>query len=205
MFVDQAALFTSLRDALAATNRRLSPGGAIRQPLAVSVGDEFQGVLDTAEAALAAIVLVRLSLATGPALEMADGDPQTPQVRFGLGLGEVAFTDASDPRHGQTGSAWWHAREAIDDVAAAEARRATRDDRATGVVGAPRLVAASLVAIDHLVAGLDGHDAAIVFGLLDGHTQATIAADAGLSQSTVSRRLQTGALAAHDLLTELLT
>lgn len=177
---DQAGLFARIDTILGWVNNRLEP----LQPLAITVGDEFQGLFATRGDALLASMLVLVRAV--PDIEM----------RLGLGEGSVEV-HGDDPRAApQSGTAWWHARDAIDQLARMESKRGTPrtihtwfesdDDAWTGTVNA------YLVGRDHLISRFDEMDSSILLGLLDGETQSAIAARLETAQSNVSRRATTG-------------
>ncbi|MFI5427989.1 SatD family protein [Aeromicrobium sp. UC242_57] len=75
------------------------------------MGDEFQAVYTDLRSALRATLLLRLSL------------PDGLDCRFGIGLGDVVVVGRSDYGLTQDGSAWWSAREAIEEAKRRETRR----------------------------------------------------------------------------------
>jgi hypothetical protein len=179
---DRRRLHRHLEAALADLNAR----GTTTQALAVTVGDEFQGVFATLGGALDATVRLRLAL-----LPEAD-------VRFGIGRGESQVLDAA--RGIQDGSAWWAARAAIEDVEARASRAATRlvrtayrcaDDRPDPALPA---VMAALDCRDHMVGSLSDRSRRLLGGLMDDATQAELAAREGISASAVSQRVRADGL-----------
>lgn len=95
---DRAALQERLVTALAATDIRVPPW----RPLRMTIGDEFQGLYVDLGAALAATLHLRLFLDDGP------------QVRIGLGWGELTLRGEEGSPYGQDGPCWWRAREALE-------------------------------------------------------------------------------------------
>src|SRR5690606_35633958 len=79
------------------------------EPLRATVGDEFQAVDPTLDAALAALLLIQLVL------------PAELGRRFGVGVGEVRAVTGADAAL-QDGPGWWAARDAIDLVDARQQR-----------------------------------------------------------------------------------
>lgn len=172
------------------------------QPLAPTVGDEFQGVYtDVATAARAALV-VRLALG---------GDLDT---RCGIGIGSLEIVGSSDYGLTQDGPAWWAARDAIVEAKRREGGQTKRlrtwlevhepgdsDDTPEFDVA---LVNAFLLCRDDLVSRFDARQRRLVLGLLRGRTQKDLAAEEGISASAVSQSLRrAGAfsvLAADELL-----
>lgn len=178
---DRAALQQRLDTALRAVNG----GVAARQPLVMTIGDEFQGIYDRLPDALHATLLLPLHLA-----EAAD-------VRFGIGWGSLTLHDTWRAPYAQDGPAWWAARAALEGVTArARAKRSPRaartgfaidtGDETDRYVGA--LVNAYLLCRDQIVGRMDATDRRLLLGLLDGRTQSAIAAEEGITASAVSQR-----------------
>ena len=173
---DRAALHALLADALADVNDRF--GGDLR----LTVGDEYQGAFPSVGHALRATLALRLALLPG-----AD-------VRHGIGRGPVETLDAG--ARIEDGPGWWAARAAIDAVAAAQARPATRSARtayraAEGYAAPdPPVVDAALLGRDALVGRLSERGLSVLRGLLAGRTQREIAEAEGVSTSAVSQRVR---------------
>lgn len=177
---DQTAMLRRLAGGLAATADALP---AV-QPPRLTIGDEFQAVYTRLPVALEAALRLRLLVGTsehGPALDL----------RIGIGEGEVEVTGAAELPAGQSGTAWWRARDAIDAVSELVGRsqwpRSLRtvfrgDDDDEG------RVMAYLLCQDELVARLDDRDRHVLLGLLDGRQQADVAAELGISQPAVAKR-----------------
>lgn len=178
---DRASLHAGLSGVLAATNEQVAPLHRLR----VTVGDEFQGVYDTVGAALVASYRIRLGL-----IGLSD-------VRFGIGVGGVAVVDADAGI--QDGSAWWAAREAIQEVEQ-RADRPTHACLRTMVLTAPEVQPVSaelpvaLAGLDVLLGRLDDRSRRILAGFVDGRPQRAIADDEGVSPSAVSQRVRRDAL-----------
>ena len=83
--------------ALAIANETTTPV----QPLAPTIGDEFQGVYADVGSALRASLVVRLAL------------PADVDCRCGIGVGTLEIVGTSEYGHTQDGPAWWAARDAI--------------------------------------------------------------------------------------------
>lgn len=177
---DRQGLHARLTTALATE----AEGEGVMDPLAITVGDEFQGTFATLGAAIDAAWRVRLAL-----LPEVD-------VRIGLGWGEVTALDESV----QDGPGWWDAREAITWVAQEQSTSRTTHlrtayrSRATGAPS-PGAVNAALHCRDHLLGSLDDRSRRILGGLMADRTQAEIAHDEGISASAVSQRVRTGGIA----------
>lgn len=172
---DRAALHGRVTDALGAANARFRP----LDPLRVTVGDEFQGVFGSVGEALAASYAIRLALGAGD------------DVRFGLGRGRVQVIEAT--HNVQDGSAWWAAREALEDIEqrARGAHRVLRTGLAAGEDAAPidPALRTAVALVDVLLAGLDEPGRVILALLLGGQAQADAADALGISRSAVSQRV----------------
>jgi hypothetical protein len=181
--VDRRRLHDRLREVLDAVNDTAEP----QTPLRITVGDEYQGSFATVGAAIATALRVRLAL-----LPEAD-------VRHGVGWGEVTVL-ADEPRV-EDGPGWWAARDAIEVVAEAEHRAATRRRRtayrrAPGTDGPdPAAVEAALMLRDHVVSGLSDRSVSVLRGLLVGSTQREIAERLAITGSAVSQRVRADGLA----------
>jgi len=103
---DRALAQRQLTDAADRVNSLVTPV----QPIAATVGDEFQGLFADAASAFEATLLMRLWL------------PEGLDCRFGIGAGSYR-TIATTPHGIHDGSAWWSAREAIDVAKAKQDRR----------------------------------------------------------------------------------
>ncbi|MDO5678095.1 MAG: SatD family protein [Propionibacteriaceae bacterium] len=143
--------------------------------LRFTVGDELQGIYPDAPTALRAAYALRLAVA--PAVDL----------RVGIGLGEVAVIDAE--RGIQDGSAWWHAREAIDAVRKRAEDSGYRGTR-TAIVGAEDpLLVATVGLIDAQLARLREGAVGTLRGLMDGLTNAETAQLEGITESANSQRV----------------
>jgi hypothetical protein len=174
--VDQAGLLSNLEDVLAAVNSEV----AAWQPLQITIGDEFQGAYETIEKALCATLLVLLN---------AKGFRE---IRFGIGWGSISVSERNVMPLGQSGSSWWNARDAIDELKRDEKRNKYPKTVRTRFKGDNRsqtaLVNSFLATRDHILSRMDLMDARIALLLRQGTTQAQIADVLGTSQSNISRR-----------------
>lgn len=172
---DRRELHTHLQETL----DRVTEATSARQPLRITVGDEFQGVWDSRGEALHAAFLLRLSLL--PRVE----------TRYGLGWGEVTLLDEDGAV--QDGPGWWSARDAITAAKGAESQVRTdgRIVRTRWAEDSPFGVAidAAVRHRDLLIAGLDERSVRLLRGLLLGRTQSSLAEDEGISPTAVSRRV----------------
>jgi hypothetical protein len=180
---DRTRLHDRIESVLTAVNAELEPV----RPLAITVGDEFQGSFEHVGQALDAAFTVHLRL--------------LPEVdtRYGLGWGDVEVLDAD--RGIEDGPGWWAARDAIEWVAATARKAALRAVR-TGFRSeapdspSPAAIAAALLCRDQLVGSLDERSLRILRGLMQHHTQSELAAAEGVSGSAVSQRVRAAGLAA---------
>lgn len=150
------------------------------QPLRMTIGDEFQGLFEDVQSAISATLQIRLAL-----LPSVD-------VRIGIGWGTLDMVP-QDPPFGQDGPCWWRGREAIDEVKKSESSNAVpRSVRTLVRTGdaSEDLFNAYLVSRDHITAAWDEVDFEIARLYLEGTNQTGISKQVGLSQSSVSRRLQ---------------
>jgi hypothetical protein len=157
------------------------------QPLAPTVGDEFQGLYATVGAALQATMLVRLEL-----------DSRL-DCRFGVGVGYYAeIGKGALPI--QAGTAWWAARDAIVTVKSKESgRHPTLRTWFSSASENDDLTNAYLLARDHLVTSMDDRSRRLLLGTIQGRTQSELARAEGIGQSAVSRNLRrNGAFAVLD-------
>jgi hypothetical protein len=183
---DREDLQRELRDALDLANSRT----AAVQPLALTIGDEFQGLYGNLADALEATLSIRLSLHL-----RAD-------VRFGIGWGPLTTYDEKRAPFEQDGPAWWAAREAIERVRTMvhqrEMPRGVRSVLVTdgaadaGAKASARqvegLVNAFLLCRDELVSSMSARDAETMRYLLAGESPSAIAERQGVSLSAVSQR-----------------
>lgn len=157
------------------------------QPLAPTIGDEFQGVYAEVGSALRASLVVRLAL------------PADVDCRCGIGVGTLEIVGTSEYGHTQDGPAWWAARDAIVEAKRRETGQhkhvrswfavSERDDTGGGGVD-PNLVNAFLLCRDELVSRLDARQRRLVLGVLQGTSQKDLAASEGISPSAVSQSLR---------------
>jgi len=138
--------------------------------------DEFQAVYATVDDAVDATLVVRLAL------------PHELDLRFGIGVGELREVGDGGI---MDGSAWWRAREAID-----EAHR--REDRGspylrTWFAGEPgervEWVNAQLLLRDHIVSRMKERERRVALASLLGVSQREIADREHISQPAVSQNL----------------
>jgi hypothetical protein len=172
---DQRKLLSQLVEALAWVNKVVPA----LQPLAPSIGDEFQGAYASLDSALLASLLLQLH--TKGFLEL----------RFGLGWGDIAVLDPKTVPAGQSGTAWWAAREAIDHVAHPGTKGWPEGMRSWFIGGADSLrgpLNAYLLCRDQVLWRMDRKDARITIGLFLGENQVDMVRELGIEQSTISQR-----------------
>jgi len=159
-----------------------APDAAL-QPLAITVGDEFQGAYAQLAPALDATLLVQLRFAP------------IGRLRFGIGHGEIEFDPAVQPL-GQTGSAWYTARASIDQIKRQEEKpNAFRTCAFQSDDAALRgLVNAYLILRDEVLRRMDARDIQIAEKLIESLPQTEIAARVGIDPAAVSRRKTTNGI-----------
>jgi len=155
------------------------------QPIEATIGDEFQAVYATIAQALEATMLARLGL------------PEGVDCRFGLGLGNAVTVGSGAAGLLQDGSAWWLAREAIDEAHERQDSRTPstrswfRTDVKAESAGFPEpLVNAYLLARDQIIGSMTDRSRRIAFGAMIGRSQHDLAAEERISQSAVSQSLR---------------
>lgn len=158
------------------------------QPLAPTVGDEFQGVYADVGSALRASLVVRLAL------------PADVDCRCGIGVGTLEVVGTSEYGLTQDGPAWWAARDAIVEAKRRESGQNKRLRSWFVVSGSEGdhddvghdagLVNALLLCRDELVSRLDARQRRLVLGVLRGTSQKELAVSEGISASAVSQSLR---------------
>ncbi len=147
---------------------------------AFTIGDEFQARYPT------------LGEAVEASLQLHLRTMDVTRLRIGIGWGELIAEDPDRSPFAQDGPCWWRAREAIEAVdrsakgRAPEFRTAVRTETALDP-----LLNDYLLLRDTLLGGLDGVDAQIAIGLLEGISQTELAGRLRVNKSSVSRRANT--------------
>ena len=195
-FVDQRALFNSVQEGLRWLNQQTDPN----HPAQLMTGDEFQVAYTDVPTVLLASTLVSLRMF------------ETCRFRFGIGAGIVISDHRYSPA-AQSGTAWWRAREAIDDVKriqkTASRWPSTLSSRYIGE-GAPEdhYINSFLICRDQILNRMDAKDARITLGLFVGESQGEAARELNISQPTISSRQRANGpsalLRAHESLSGLL-
>lgn len=156
------------------------------QRLAVTVGDEFQGVFPDLASAVRAALLIRLSL--------------LPEVdtRYGLGSGPFMVFDDSRQPISQDGPAWWAAREAITTAKQRSDRPRSRSIRVWYLAATPDGASAGpgvgpvnayLSCCDELIGRMSPRELRLTRGVVEGVEQAELAEREGVVPSAVSQAL----------------
>lgn len=170
---DRRALQERLLEVLESVSERTG------RPLAVTLGDEFQGRFESVAAALAASWQLHLGMIG------------TAQLRIGVGWGEIVVEPEEESPFGQDGPAWWRARDAIEAVDASHPARTL----VLTETGWDDLLNAYLTLRDAHLDDLDQADATILSALAAGETQRAAAERLGIHESSVSRRVSRRRLA----------
>ncbi|WP_082097368.1 SatD family protein [Demequina silvatica] len=179
---DRAGAQEAVLDAFARAERSAD----VVRPLGATVGDEFQGIYASLADAIRVTTVAALVL------------PDEVEVRAGIGLGEVVAVegDISD------GSAWWRAREAIEEAHRRE--DAGGEVRAWCVGGSGDhggMASSTLLLRDHVLGRMKARERRIAAALLEGERQSEIAARESISQAAVSQAAhRSGAIALRDAL-----
>ncbi len=155
-------------------------------PVWATVGDEFQAVARSLGNLI--VLTTRIHLLVASPLDL----------RFGLGAGTVVdVSEANGTTPGiQDGSAWWAAREAIEQVHALEdsghqyarSRYSVSED-ASRSSPEPPAVNSFLLLRDHITRRMKDRERRITASVLLGDTQTEIARAERMSQSSVSEAL----------------
>lgn len=179
--VDRSAGQRAITDAFAEAETAVSP---IR-PAWATVGDEFQVIVTTWQDSL------RLTLRMQALL------PDGIQLRYGIGAGQINTIEQGESGPIQDGTAWLHARAAIDEV---EERQQRRDDVMSGFcsddVDLATAVRTQLMVRDHVLGRMKARERRLLSALLFGATQQEAARNERISQAAVSQTLhRSGAMA----------
>jgi len=182
---DRPGLQVLLAEALEKVNR----SGPVLQPLHLTLGDEFQGIVSTLPAAVRLGIDVRLELLPV-------------EVRIGIGVGPFHIFDPVAAPVAQDGPAWWAARAAVDTAKALAGRPAGRHVRswvqALDADGSEPARCSEAVAVvnaylglqDFLLSTMRPRQLRLLAATLRGEPQREIAAREGITQSAVSQAVQ---------------
>ena len=149
--------------------------------LRITRGDEFEGSYGSWQHAWEATLQLRL-------LMLQRGH----DLWLSVSWGEVTALAESDEAATQDGPAWWAARAALTDLKSSPRVARNRRTVFTGVDSS--LLDTAVILRDEVLAGIDNTDATIALGLLDGRSQAAIAADLEITPGVVSRRVHRNGL-----------
>jgi hypothetical protein len=162
------------------------------QGLRPTVGDEQQAIYPTLEAALGAILLLRLAL------------PDGVEFRYGIGIGDVGTVPSAASAQGiADGPGWWAARTAIERVEALQKRAAPQarswivahESARNQSAAAVRWANAYLLTRDEIVGAMSERVRRLTYGRCLSQTQSELAAAEGITQSAVSQSLSTSGAA----------
>ena len=163
------------------------------QGLRPTVGDEQQATYPTLEAALGAILLLRLAL------------PDGVEFRYGIGIGAVGRVPSAASAQGiSDGPGWWAARSAIEHVEALQKRSAPQarswivahENVQDPGPDAVRWANSYLLTRDEIVGAMSERVRRLTYGRCLSQTQSQLAAGEGITQSAVSQSLSTSGAAA---------
>lgn len=157
----------------------------VKQDAWATVGDEFQVITATWQDALRLTLRVQVAL------------PNALRLRFGIGEGQINTIGDSPTGLIQDGTAWLHARDAIQDV---EQHQQHQDEALTGFraddASLTAAVTAQLLMRDHIVARMKARERRLFAALLSGATQQDAAREEKISQAAVSQAVhRSGAIA----------
>ncbi len=193
-FVDQADLLLRLDTCLATVNDRVGH----LEPMSLSSHDEFSGTFSTPGDAIEAALRLRLLIGAHALMTVDDVD-EAVDVRVGIGHGDVVGSATH-----RTGPAMWAARDAREAAQLLPPRAGWPPSLRTVFragpesIVAPGPINAYLLCQDQLYARMDARDRRALLGLLDGERQVDVAAELGVTQPAIARRLrERGALAIH--------
>ena len=179
-----------LQARLAEVLEKVNPSGHVVQDLHMTLGDEFQGVVESLPAAVRLALDVRLELL--PAVE----------IRIGIGVGRFRVFDRVTTPVAQDGPAWWAARAAVDTAKTLGGRPASRHVRSWAQAldadgsepasssGSVAVVNAYLGLQDFLLSSMRPRQLRLLAATLSGEPQREIAAREGITQSAVSQAVQ---------------
>lgn len=177
---DQRDLLQGVADAVAAGT--VADGGA--RSAGPTTGDELQLLYGDEDLGRTVLDLARLRLR----LHLSPPSDRAVAIRAGIGAGEVTDPDdAAAP--GQSGSAWWAAREALEWTATS--RKGWPEASWWFVGPRPGSVQAALLALETVWHRFDETDLRCAQGLLAGMAATELAAELGVQRSTLSERLHT--------------
>mgnify|MGYP006302288735 FL=1 len=184
-YADQRALFNRMTEHFAWVNAHIAAEQALE--LGFEQGDEFQAAYRALASAVKASILLRMRFK----LDAVKPDARDMDIRVGIGYGQITVFDERIAPRGQSGDAWWNAREAIEEAESRRGRHRMPKSTNTRIRGADpeteSFVNAMLLAVDQVLYRMDRRGIHITLGLLEGTQQKEIARQLSTSQPTVSR------------------
>jgi hypothetical protein len=143
-----------------------------------TVGDEFQVITSNWQDALRLTLRVQVAL------------PDDIRLRFGVGEGQINTVSEGAAGPIQDGTAWLHARAAIEDI---EDRQQRHDELLNGFraddTALTSAINAQLMMRDHIFARMKARERRLFAALLFGSTQQEAAREEKISQAAVSQTL----------------
>lgn len=187
-FTDREALLAGLDACLAVVNEAV-PG---RMALARVADDTFRGTWDDLSDVVRATVRLRI-VTDDLVLATIDDEDEPVDVRVGIARGRVGNDGTPDPGLLEAAET---ARTQAQELPARPKWPPSMRTVAAGAGDDMALLRAHLVLQDQLFARMDARDRRALRGLLDGERQVDIAADLGITQPAVAKRVRDrGALA----------
>jgi len=184
-FDNQRELFDRMQEHFRWLNERIEAAQALE--LGFEQGDEFQAAYRSIESAVKASILLRMRFK----LDAMKPKARDMDVRVGLGYGRITVYNEEIAPRGQSGDAWWNAREAIEEAESRQGRHGMPRSTKTRFKGSSpdieRYVNAMLLAVDQVLYRMDRRGIHITLQLLEGAQQKEIAEQLATSQPTISR------------------
>jgi len=184
-YKDQRELFSRLNAHFQWVNDHIRAEQALE--LGFEQGDEFQAAYRSIASAVKASLLLRMRFK----LDAVKPEARDMDVRVGLGYGQITVFDAAIAPRGQSGDAWWNAREAIEEAESRRGRHGMPKSTNTRFKGSDPesegIINAMLLAVDQVLYRMDRRGIHIALELLEGTQQKEIARQLSTSQPTISR------------------
>jgi Trp operon repressor len=184
-FDNQRELFSRMQEHFEWLNERVEAAQALE--LGFEQGDEFQAAYRSIESAVKASILLRMRFK----LDAFKPKARDMDVRVGLGYGQITVYNEKIAPRGQSGDAWWNAREAIEEAESRQGKHGMPRSTKTRFKGSSpeleRYINAMLLAVDQVLYRMDRRGIHITLALLEGTLQKEIAARLATSQPTISR------------------
>lgn len=184
-FDNQRELFGRMQEHFRWLNERVEAVQALE--LGFEQGDEFQAAYRSIESAVQASILLRMRFK----LDALKPKARDMDVRVGLGHGQITVYNEDIAPRGQSGDAWWNAREAIEEAESRPGKHGMPKSIKTRFKGSSpdieKYVNAMLLAVDQVLFRMDRRGIHITLQLLEGTQQKEIAKQLATSQPTISR------------------